>query len=60
MSNPSPPAKKRGRPNGKIRKVRQNISIDSDVLKLGRKLAFQEGMAFSTWINRMILERGAQ
>lgn len=59
MSNPSAP-RKRGRPPVKTTKVRQNISIDPVTLKKARRMAFESGLALSTWIDQLIRERLGQ
>jgi hypothetical protein len=48
---------KRGRPRLKSLKTRQNISIDARVLKLGRKLAFGDGLSFSAMLEKMVRDR---
>jgi len=45
---------KRGAPKKKTLKVRQNISIHPDDLKLGQKIAFDAGLSFSTWLGQLI------
>jgi len=48
---------KRGRPRLKTIKARPSITLDQAVLKAGQKLAFQEGVSFSAWLNRLVRER---
>jgi predicted HicB family RNase H-like nuclease len=58
MSTPTiTPAKKRGRPTVKITRIRQNISVSPDVIKKAKKLAWDEGLSLSTWIEQMVRTR---
>lgn len=41
----------------KIKKVRQNITIDPGTLKKAKRMAFADGLALSTWIDQLIRER---
>lgn len=47
---------KRGAPKKRITKVRQNISINPAILKIGQKIAFNSGLSFSTWLEQLIRE----
>lgn len=56
----TPPKAKRGRKPVKIKKVRQNISIDQNTLKKARKMAFNDHLALSTWLARLVEEKAGQ
>ena len=52
--------RKRGAPKKRVTKVRQNISINPEILKAGQKIAFDTGLSFSTWLEQMIRETHAK
>jgi len=61
MPNNEQPAR-RGAPRKKITKVRQNISITPAILKAAQKLAFNEGLSLSSWLEQLVrgkIEGGA-
>ena len=52
--------KKRGAPKKKVLKSRVNISIDKSVHKIGKKLAWNDGIGFSTWLEKLVRENIAK
>lgn len=51
------PTGKRGRPRVKITKARQTITMEPAVLNAARKMAANDGLALSTWLNQLVRER---
>lgn len=58
----SKPKQRRGRPSvaKPKRKVRQNISLSPETLRMGQKMSFDDGLALSTWIDQMIRNKAAE
>lgn len=50
---PQPPKGKRGAPKKQVTKSRIQICLDPAIHELAKKAAFAEGMALSTWIERL-------
>jgi hypothetical protein len=63
-NKPTPKPKKRGRPpTTRAMKARPSITIDPDVLKKARQMAFDDGLALSTWLEQLVrgkLDGGAK
>jgi predicted HicB family RNase H-like nuclease len=58
MSNEAAPkAKRRGRPSMRTKRIRQNISVSPDIIKKAKKIAFDERLSLSTWIEQMICRK---
>ena len=46
--------KKRGAPKKKARKTALNLTLNPEIIKRAKQLAFEKGLSLSVWIEQMI------
>ena len=54
MSADEATKKRRGAPKKRVLKIRQNMTLAPEIVKAARKLAFNEGLSLSTWIEQLV------